>query len=137
MREKASEIVTKCLEEKNLSQRQLAVRMGEDVRGLNQQLNRQKDMKVARFSDVLEHAGYRLEVVENDGIQRVCQEFANQIIETRQPIGYFYTFAAGIYTGIDNGTGDAWTEDFNFYEECMKWLKHEPATDAGCNLHEV
>ena len=90
MKEKASEIVTKCLEEKNLSQRQLAARMGEDVRGLNQQLKRQKDMKVARFSDVLEHAGYRLEVVENDGIQRVCQEFANQIIETRQPTGYFY-----------------------------------------------
>lgn len=137
VREKASEIVTKCLKEKNLSQSQLAMRMGEDVRGLNQQLHRQSDMKVKRFADVLEHAGYRLEVVENGGIQRVCQEFANQIIETRQPVGYFYMFAAGIYTGIDNGTGDAWTEDFNSYEECMKWLKHEPTTDASGNLHEV
>ncbi len=144
MREKASEIVLKCLNEKNLSQRQLATRMGEknskgeiDSRGLNQQLHRQSDMKVKRFSDILEHAGYRLEVVENDGIQRVCQEFANQIIETRQPIGYFYTFATGIYTGIDNGTGDAWTEDFSSYDECMKWLKHEPATDANGQIHEV
>ncbi len=134
---KAAETVMKCLEEKNISQRQLATRMGEDVRYLNQQLHRQKDMKVARFSDVLEHAGYRLEVVDNDGIQRVCQEFANQVIETRKPLGYFYTFAGGIYTGIDNGTGDAWTKDFNYYEECMKWLKHESATDAKGNLHEV
>ncbi len=134
---KAAETVMKCLEEKNISQRQLATRMGEDVRYLNQQLHRQKDMKVARFSDVLEHAGYRLEVVDNDGIQRVCQEFANQVIETRKPFGYFYTFAGGIYTGIDNGTGDAWTEDFNSYEECMKWLKHESATNAKGNLHEV
>lgn len=137
MKEKASEIVTKCLEEKNLSQRQLAARMGEDVRGLNQQLKRQKDMKVARFSDVLEHTGYRLEVVDNDGIQRVCQEFANQVIETKKPLGYFYTFAGGIYTGIDNGTGDAWTEDFSSYEECMKWLRHEPETDADGQFHEV
>ena len=137
MREKASEIVMKCLEEKNLSQRQLAKRMGEDVRKLNQQINRQNDMKVKRFADVLDYAGYRLEVVENDDIQRVCQEFANQVTETRQPIGYFYTFAAGIYTGIDNGTGDALTENFYSYEECMKWLKHEPATDASGNLHEV
>ena len=137
MREKASEIVTKCLEEKNMSQRQLAARMGEDVRSLNQQLHRQKDMKVARFSDVLEHTGYRLEVVDSDGIQRVCQEFANQVIETKKPLGYFYTFAGGIYTGIDNGTGDAWTEDFSSYEECMKWLRHEPETDADGQFHEV
>ena len=42
---KASEIVLDCLEEKKLSQRQLAARMGEDVRYLNQQLKRQNDMK--------------------------------------------------------------------------------------------
>lgn len=87
-------------------------------------------MKVGRFSDVLEHAGYRLEVVENDGIQRVCQEYARQIIETREPRGYFYTFENGIYTGIDNGTGDAWSEDFDSREECMKWLRRESAVDA-------
>ena len=127
---KASEIVLECLEEKKLSQRQLAARMGEDVRNLNQQLHRQNDMKVGRFSDVLEHAGYRLEVVENDGIQRVCQEYARQIIETREPRGYFYTVENGLYPGIDNGIGDAWSEDFDSREECMKWLRRESAVDA-------
>ncbi len=101
------------------------------------EMHRQSGMNAKRFSDVLEYAGHRLESVENDGIQRVCQEFANQIIETRQPIGCFYTSAFGIYTGIDNGTGDAWTEDFNSYEECMKWLKHELEPDAGDNMHEA
>lgn len=134
---KASEIVLECLEEKRLSQRQLAARMGEDVRNLNQQLHRQNDMKVGRFSDVLEHAGYRLEVVENDGIQRVCQEYARQIIETRETLGKFYTFENGIYTGIDNESGEAWTEDFSSYEECMKWLKGEPSVDAAGVTHEV
>lgn len=134
---KASEIVLNCLEEKKLSQRQLAARMGEDVRNLNQQLHRQNDMKVGRFSNVLEHAGYRLEVVENDGIQRVCREYARQIIETKEPLGKFYTFENGIYTGISNETGDTWTEDFDSREECMKWLKGEPAVDAHGELHEV
>lgn len=134
MRGKASEIVLKCLEEKKLSQRQLAARMGEDVRYLNQQLHRHKDMKAERFSDVLEHAGYRVEVIENDGIQKVCQEYADQVIETKIPIGKFYTFAGGIYIGIDNETGDAWTEDFRSYEECMKWLRGETAVDADGKL---
>lgn len=144
MREKASEIVLKCLEEKGISQRQLAARMGEknskgeiDSRGLNQQLNRQEDMKVKRFTDILEHAGYRMKIVENDGIQRVCQEYANQVIDTRVPTGKFYTFAEGIYTGIDNESGEAWTEEFESYEECMKWLMGESAVDANGELHEV
>ena len=65
---KAASAILSCLEEKKMSQRQLAARMGEDVRHLNQQLNRQSDMKVERFTDVLDHIGYRVEVVENGGI---------------------------------------------------------------------
>lgn len=42
-----------------------------------------------------------------------------------------------IYTGIDNGTGEAWCEDFDSHEEYMKWLRHEPAVDAHGELHEV
>lgn len=131
MREKASDIVLKCLEEKRMSQSQLAARMGEDVRGLNQQIRRQSDMKVGRFSDVLEHAGYRMEVVDNGGIQMVCQEFADQIIKKRQPIGYFYTFDGSVYTGIDNGAGEARKEDFNSYDECIRWLRHKSEADAS------
>lgn len=134
---KAAEVIIDCLEEKKMSQRQLATRMGEDVRLLNQQLNRRNDMKVGRFAEVLEHAGYRIEVVDNGGIQRVCQEFATQVIRTREPIGRFYTWEDGIYTGIDNSNGNAWTEDFKTEDECFKWLRNEPAIDASGNLHEI
>lgn len=106
-------------------------------RGLNQQLNRQEDMKVKRFIDILEHAGYRMEIVENDGIQRVCHEYANQVIDTRVPTGKFYTLAEGIYTGIDNESGEAWTADFESYEECMKWLRGESSVDANGELHNA
>lgn len=128
--EKAQKIVSACMKEKNLSQRKLAERMGEDVRHLNQQLVRQKDMKVERFAEVLEHAGYKVEIVENDGIQKVCKEFANQIIENGEPLGKFYTFSDGVYTGIDNKDGYAWCEDFRSFEKCMNWLRNSACMDT-------
>lgn len=60
---KAAKTIIDCLERKKMTQRQLAKMMGEDVRNLNQQLNRQKDMKVERFEEVLEHIGYKMEIV--------------------------------------------------------------------------
>lgn len=134
---KASKIVLKCLEEQNMSQRHLASRMGEDVRKLNQQIHRQNDMKVERFSDVLEHIGYRLEVVSNDGIQRVCPEFAHDVIDAGKPNGSFYAVEDGIYTGIDSTSCDVRIKEFNSYEECVKWLKNESAIDDGSDLKEV
>lgn len=122
---KAADTIIACLEEKGISQRQLATRMGEDVRYLNQQLNRQKDMKVERFTDVLDHIGYRVEVVENDGIQKVSTEFAKTVIDTREPRGLFWHTDGEKFIGIDNSTGDAWTEEFDTKEECFAWLRGE------------
>lgn len=46
----------------------------------------------------------------------------NEIIESRQPAGVFYANDNGIYIGVDNRTGDAWTEDFHTKNECLLWL---------------
>lgn len=119
----ASDTIITCLDEKGISQSQLAARMGEDVRHLNQQLHRQKDMKVERFADVLNYIGYRVEVVENDGIQKVSQDFAFEIIEAREPAGLFWYVADERYVGIDNTDGEAWTKDFETKEECFDWLR--------------
>lgn len=122
---KAADMIRECMEEKDLPQRQLAVRMGEDVRYLNQQLNRQKDMKVERFADVLDHIGYRIEIIENDGIQKVSPEFAMQIINNREPAGLFWYFCNGKYIGVDNynSEAEAYTEKFDTKEECLDWLR--------------
>ena len=122
---KASKVILACLEEKGISQRQLAVCMGEDVRHLNQQLGRNNDMKVERFIDVLEHLGYRLEVVDNGGIRKVSSEYASHIIETREPKGLYWVEKDGVFTGIDNTAGDAFCEDFSSKEECFSWLYDE------------
>ena len=87
---KAAKTIIDCLERKKMTQRQLAKMMGEDVRNLNQQLNRQKDMKVERFEDVLEHIGYKMEIVGSNGIQKVCEKFAMDVIASREPKGVFW-----------------------------------------------
>jgi hypothetical protein len=35
------------------------------------------------------------------------------------------------YAGIDNMTGDAWTEDFKTKEECLRWLQTGRREDDG------
>lgn len=131
LRRKASEIVMKCLKEKKMSQSQLAARMGEDVRAINQQLHRQNDMKVGRFSDVLEHAGYRVEVVENGGIQRVGMEFMDRVIKTGTPQGLFYAQDGENYIGVCNPAGEAVKEIFASYDECVGWLRGEAGSGGA------
>lgn len=58
-------------------------------------------------------------------IKPVTREEANQIFDTREPIGLFYEIDGDSYIGIDNSTGDAWVEDFKTKEECFRWLKQE------------
>lgn len=58
-------------------------------------------------------------------IKLVTREEANQIFDTREPIGLFYEIDGDSYIGIDNSTGDAWVEDFKTKEECFRWLKQE------------
>lgn len=51
---------------------------------------------------------------------------SSEIIETRKPKGLFYVVEPdNSFTGIDNSTGDAWTENFEAEEECMSWLRRE------------
>lgn len=132
---KAADTIVSCLEEKKMSQRQLATCMGEDVRYLNQQLNRQKDMKVERFTDVLDHIGYRVEVVDNDGIRKVCAEYAKMIIETGEPKGLFWCETEGVFTAIDNTNAEMFCEDFSSKEEVFKWFRCEKCTDANGHEH--
>ena len=46
------------------------------------------------------------------------------------PIGRFYHKDGDIYVGVDNSTGDAWTEDFTSLEDCLAWLQ------SGDGKHE-
>lgn len=44
------------------------------------------------------------------------------VIETREPQGLFLYDAGDKVIGVDNSTGDAWTEEFPDREKCLRWL---------------
>lgn len=58
-------------------------------------------------------------------IYRVSSELATYIIDTRKPLGSFYCKGNGYFVGIDNLTGDAWTEEFKSMSACVRWLKRK------------
>lgn len=58
-------------------------------------------------------------------IKEVTREEADRIINNRNPLGLFRCIDNSKYIGIDNTTGDAWVEEFNTLDDCIKWLKNE------------
>ena len=69
-------------------------------------------------------------------IQKATSEEATKIIETRQPLGLFYTIDKQgdkrIYVGIDNQDGNAWTEDFKSLSSCKNWLTGKTLRRLSC-----
>lgn len=55
-------------------------------------------------------------------IQEITKKKAAEIIEKRELLGNFYLYEDDRYVGIDNRTGDAWTEEFDTKEKCIDWL---------------
>lgn len=62
-------------------------------------------------------------------IKKIKREEAMEILDKyynneETPKGLFWTidFDNGIYIGIDNLTGECWTEEFQSYLELMEWL---------------
>ena len=63
------------------------------------------------------------ELEKEHGIQRITKEDMRKMFDTRKPRGlFFHGSAKKGYTGIDNRTGDAWTEEFKCIESCVQWL---------------
>lgn len=57
-------------------------------------------------------------------IKNITNKQANEIIESRIPIGLFYARDGDRYVGIDNLTGHAWVEEFENSNHCITWLKN-------------
>lgn len=58
-------------------------------------------------------------------IRDISEHEAIKVIAGRGRRGLFWTWGNGKYIGIDNSTGDAWTEEFDTLDECKQWLKGE------------
>lgn len=65
-------------------------------------------------------------------IEKLHPDHALEVIDTREPIGLYYVKEDGFYTGIDNSTGHAWTEDFDTKEDCFNWLIGASKEESNC-----
>ena len=63
------------------------------------------------------------ELMKEHGVQKVTKLELQKIFDTGKPRGLFYHGSPKDgYVGIDNRTGDAWTEEFKLMESCVQWL---------------
>jgi len=49
---------------------------------------------------------------------------AAEVISQRKPLGLFYLLDGERCIGIDNTTGNAWTEEFTDLQQCKDWLQN-------------
>ena len=56
-------------------------------------------------------------------IKKITPSEGDCIIYSRRPLGLFYLIFNGIYVGIDNTNGNAWTEEFTNLRQCKRWLR--------------
>lgn len=72
-------------------------------------------------------------------IRVISAKEASNVIDTRKPTGQFLVLNKHMYTGIDNKTGNAWTEDFKNLNNCLMFLSGESLEDCleldGDNLY--
>lgn len=76
------------------------------------------------------------EAIKNDAIQKITWLKFNEIVETKEPRGLFYTEEGDQYIGLNNTTGEAFAKDFNTLEECTQWLQRKINLDIQWIIDE-
>ena len=56
-------------------------------------------------------------------IQRVSPTELIAVIDHRTPLGLFLTREGCTWIAVDNSTGDAWTEEFRWKWQAVRWLR--------------
>lgn len=120
---KIIELIKESMKEKKMTQTELARSLGEKVQVINQQLNRQQDLKAERFLEVMEHIGYRVEMVDNDGIRKVCENMIDDIQTGAAAGNMFYAEKDdGTIIGIYSKAEVFEVEEFGNKADCFDWL---------------
>lgn len=56
-------------------------------------------------------------------IHRVSPDQLLYVIDFRIPLGLFLTKEGHKWVAVDNSTGDAWTEEFSWKHQAVRWLR--------------
>lgn len=67
-------------------------------------------------------------------ITAISNRRARKIIDSYKPLGLFiyYDKKQKVYIGIDNSSGEAYTEEFNQIRECLSWLRGSTKKETNC-----
>ncbi len=66
--------------------------------------------------------GYDIEEISRDDALKLIDNY--QSIPPSEHL-YYYKYADDCYIGIDNTTGNCWTEEFQTLSQCRRWLRGE------------
>ena len=67
-------------------------------------------------------------LLERRNCELISRDFALNIIKNMKLeiyFGLYWTKENDVYVGIDNTSGNAWTEEFEKLEDCINWLMGE------------
>jgi hypothetical protein len=96
-----------------------------------------RPIQIARFN-LLRHLGFMVFTLDDDmeipklvktikgspdTVKLLNKGLLDRVIQQRKPLGLFMCDTGTSYIGVDNRTGEAWTEEFGLREECLAWLK--------------
>lgn len=68
----------------------------------------------------LEKQKEMISVYNQDEIIQITSDEAKEIIDKRAPLGKFYLIDGDKYVGIDNSSGDAWTEEMRDWQQGLE-----------------
>ena len=78
--------------------------------------------------DIIEYRMSSRRLIGRMNCELISKNYALTIIEnmgSESYLGLYWTKENGVYVGIDNTTGNAWTEEFERLEDCINWLMGE------------
>lgn len=61
--------------------------------------------------------------MSRSSISRVSPEYLLNVIDFRAPLGLFLTKEGRKWVVVDNSTADAWTEEFSWKRQAVRWLR--------------
>lgn len=62
--------------------------------------------------------------VEQKVLNYYIDYWCRNILDDNRKLLYGYDEESGLYIGIDNSTGECWTEEFDSEDACINWLNY-------------
>lgn len=122
---KGRDIIISCVKQKNTSQHKLADAMGVSVQTINQQLAG-CDMKLEKFTEMLDYLGYRVSVEDLGAIHRVSPEMLAELANDNVDVTgnrQVWAYDSGLYKALFSQGVKHEIRLFETKDECIDYLK--------------